>query len=76
MWKKGTYHYERCVVCGQRIRLLNDNDAFPVPTNCRYDHYILKAGPVTALQAGNICRKCLKKPVDERVYVTKTACLP
>jgi len=67
MWKKGTYHYERCAVCGKHIRILNDDDAFPIPTNYRYDEYILEVGRVTALQAGNICKKDLKKPVRERV---------
>jgi hypothetical protein len=68
-WPEGTYHYERCAVCGRRIRILYNDDDFPVPTNQRYENYILKAGPVTALQAGHICNRCLKKPISERLVV-------
>jgi hypothetical protein len=66
-WPKGTYHYERCAVCGGRIRVPYNDETFPFPANYRYDHYILKAGPATALQAGDICSKCLEKPVDQRI---------
>jgi len=67
-WSKGTYYYEKCVICGRRIRVPNDESFYP--TNYRYDNYVLKSGPVTALQAGYICGGCLKKPVSQRVVQT------
>jgi hypothetical protein len=69
-WVKGTYHYEKCIICNRRVRVPDDEDSFKGRVNYRYDAYVLKIGPATALQMGLICGRCAEKPVSERI-ITK-----